>query len=443
EVLHPHLEVSFSIAKTAALEGRTLVAVKPAEDPRFAKSRSARRLGLKAVCAAPVRFRREAVAVVVLDRKTSEGGFDKTAELLAAEFAKGAAGLIYRARRQDAERTARAAQLEEYVRAADKVRGRFKASRILGGSAALGFLLQLLEKVAATDARVLIRGESGTGKELVARTLHENGKRRRAPFVAVNCGALSDAVIEGELFGHVAGAFTGAASAGAAGLIRAAEGGTLFLDEIAAASPKLQVALLRFLENAEVRPVGSSEAVEVDVRVIAATNEDLEGLVASGRFRLDLLHRLNALPVQVPPLRDRKEDIPVLARQFALEATGGDEDQAAQALTPRVLGLLALRTWPGNVRELKNAVQELVAVGDLPEASGVLKRRKVAMKDPAWKDAPEKVPTLREAERRTIQAALAACEGNKLRTARMLGISRRGLYYLIEDHRISAPERRR
>jgi transcriptional regulator with GAF, ATPase, and Fis domain len=432
DVVHPHLEVSFSIAREAALEGRTLLAQKPAEDPRFSKSRSARRLGLKAVCAAPIRFRRETMGVVVLDRRTSEGGFDRTAELLATDFARGAAGLIFRARRQDAGRAAHSALLAELVQEAEHVRRHFKAPRIVGSSAPVVFMLRLLEKVARTDARVLVRGESGTGKELVARTLHDNSPRRQRPFVAVDCGALADTVIEGELFGHARGAYTGA-EGGRPGLFLSANRGTLFLDEVANASPKLQVCLLRMLETGEVRPVGSNEARVVDVRVIAATNEDLEGLVAAGRFRLDLLHRLNAFSIVVPPLRDRLEDIPILAREFALEATSGDEKRAGSLLTRRVFSLLHARSWPGNVRELKNVVNELVALGHLPGAPGepIEKPRR---REPAWKDAPEEVPTLREMERRTIQAALAACDGNKLKAARMLGISRRGLYYLLEDH---------
>ena len=437
DVVHPHLEVSFSIAREAALEGRTLLAQRPAEDPRFSKSRSARRLGLKAVCAAPIRFRREAMGVVVLDRRTSEGGFDRTSELLATDFARGAAGLVFRARRQDAGRAAHSALMAEFAQEAEHVRRRFKAPRILGSSAPVVFMLRLLEKVARADARVLIRGESGTGKELVARTLHDNSSRRHRPFIAVDCGALPDSVVEGELFGHARGAYTGA-EGGRAGILRSANRGTLFLDEVANASPKLQVCLLRMLETGEVRPVGASEARVVNVRVIAATNEDLEGLVAAGRFRLDLLHRLNAFSLIVPPLRDRLEDVPLLAREFALEAARGDEKRVSTLLTKRVLGLLAARSWPGNVRELKNVVNELVALGRLPGTPEDPIVKKARPREPAWKDAPEEVPTLREMERRTIQAALAACDGNKLRAARMLGISRRGLYYLLDDHGLAS-----
>jgi len=440
EVVHPQLEVSFSIARTAALEGRTLVAKKPADDPRFTKSRSARRLGLKAVCAAPIRFRRESMGVVVLDRRTSDGGFDRSAETLATDFARGAAGLIFRARRQDAARATQAALIEEYAKRAENVRRHFRAPRILGSSPSILFMLQLLEKVAPTDARVLIRGESGTGKELVARTLHENSGHKRGPFVAVNCGAIADSVLESELFGHSRGAFTGATQS-RLGLLRAAHKGTLFLDDIATASAKFQVALLRFLESREVRPVGANEPVRSDARVIAATNEDLEGLVAAGRFRLDLLHRLNSVSVHVPPLRERPQDIPVLARDFALTAADGDEERVDEVLGSRVLDAFAARSWPGNVRELKNVVHELVATGELSDEIPLRKKR--AARDPFWKDAQEKVPTLREVERRTIQQALAACEGNKLRAARMLGISRRGLYYLLDDHGLALTERRR
>ncbi len=442
EVLHPHAEVSYSIARTAAVEGRTLVALKPAEDPRFARSRSARRLGLKAVIAAPIRFRRETIGVVVLDRRTREGAFDASDELFATEFARGAGGLIFRARRHDAEIAAHAAMLEEYARAAEKVRRRFDAGDMIGAAPALVFLLQMLEKVAPTDARVLIRGESGTGKELVARTIHKNSARRRGRFVAINCAAVVDGVLENELFGHVKGAFTGA-DAAAPGILRAAHQGTLFLDEVGDASPRFQAAILRFLEQGEVRPVGGVSTHAVDTRVLAATHEDLEGLVASGRFRMDLLHRLNSVSLVVPRLAERTSDIPLLARAFALEATGGDAKRVQALVTRRVLDALEARAWPGNVRELKNTVTKLMATGKLHDEVGPRPKRAAPRSSP-WRESTDHVPTLREVERRTIQAALVACEGNKMNAAKMLGISRRGLYYLLEDHGLAdATVRRR
>jgi transcriptional regulator with GAF, ATPase, and Fis domain len=433
EIIHPHLEVSFSIARTAALEGRTIAALRPAEDPRFARSRSARRLKLKAVCAAPLRYRRESLGVIVLDQKSERhGGFDREMELLATELARGAAGIIFRARRHDAERAAHEALVEQYARDAERVRGRFQAEKIVGASPAIARLLRLLERIASRDTRVLIRGESGTGKELVARTIHDNSPRRKKPFVAVNCGALADTVLEAELFGHEAGAFTGASRA-QVGLIRAADGGTLFLDEIAEASPKLQVALLRFLEEGELRPVGGNDVVKVDTRVLAATHDDLEGSVATGRFRADLLHRLNTVSVTVPPLRERPADVPLLARVFAAEAA--KDGSGRGALTFAIERELEHRAWPGNVRELRNTVMQLVTLGTLPAASGAPRPAKRA--EPVWKDAAEGVPTLGDSEKRTILAALAACDGNKSAAAKTLGISRRGLYYLLDQHGLS------
>ncbi len=433
DLVLPHVEVSQTMVRTAAEEGRTVVATRPAEDPRFASSKSARKLALKAVCAAPIRFRREPLGVVVLDRKESEGGFSKASELLAGDFARGAAGLIYRSRRTDAERAKHAAQIEEWVRDAERLRRRFAAPRLVGKTPGMIRVLELCEKAAARPLRVLIRGESGTGKEAVARTIHENSDRKTKPFVAVNCAAMAEDVLESELFGHAAGAFTGAAQA-SKGLFRSAHGGTLFLDEIGSASPKVQGTLLRVIEDGVVRPLGSDEDHKVDVRLISATNEDLEDLVASGSFRDDLFYRLNALTIVLPPLRERRDDIPLLARHFVLEALGKDEDRADDVLTRTVVARLLARDWPGNVRELKNTIETLVSLGELPAAEKRVRRREIATGTPVWKEIGEPVPTLREAEFRTICAALTACEGNKLKAARMLGISRRGLYYLLEAH---------
>jgi DNA-binding NtrC family response regulator len=244
---------------------------------------------------------------------------------------------------------------------------------------------------------------------------------------------MAEDVLESELFGHAAGAFTGAAQA-SKGLFRSAHGGTLFLDEIGSASPKVQGTLLRVIEDGVVRPLGSDEDHKVDVRLISATNEDLEDLVASGSFRDDLFYRLNALTIVLPPLRERRDDIPLLARHFVLEALGKDEDRADDVLTRTVVARLLARDWPGNVRELKNTIETLVSLGELPAAEKRVRRREIATGTPVWKEIGEPVPTLREAEFRTICAALTACEGNKLKAARMLGISRRGLYYLLEAH---------
>ncbi|HET8948084.1 MAG TPA: sigma-54 dependent transcriptional regulator [Candidatus Polarisedimenticolia bacterium] len=229
---------------------------------------------------------------------------------------------------------------------------------IVGQSAALKDVLQLVDLVAGSTASVLITGETGTGKELVARAIHDRSLRRQRPFVAVNCGAVPAALIASELFGHEKGAFTGALQR-RVGRFELASGGTLFLDEIGELPMETQTALLRVLQEKEFERVGGTQTVRVDVRIVAATNRDLEEEVAAGRFRADLYYRLNVVPVAMPPLRDRREDIPLLAQHF-VERCARTSGKAVRRLSDDSLRLLRLYTWPGNVRELQNIVERAV-----------------------------------------------------------------------------------
>lgn len=293
---------------------------------------------------------------------------------------------------------------------------------IVGESAAVKGLLASVSKVASTEATVLITGESGTGKELVARAIHYGGPRASAPFVPVNCGAIPEGLIESELFGHIKGAFTGA-TASRAGFFQTAEGGTIFLDEISELSPSLQVKLLRVLQDKEVAMVGSSRARRVDVRILAATNKDLRSLVKQERFREDLFFRLNVLTIEVPPLRDRGEDVLVLARHFA---TRFAEERGGRHLTFSDAALRALKAyaWPGNVRELENVVRRLaimseddeIDVPDLPSLMRFSAARDVGLHR-----------TLAEVEVEHIRGVLESVGGNKTRAAEILGLDRKTL----------------
>ena len=432
-------QVSRKIAERAASESVPLRAVRPAEDPRFAGSRSAKALDLQAVVAAPLRYRRIDLGSVVLDRKGTQVAFDDAAEALVARFAKVASGLIVRTRKRDAERRRIEALEDLFSRGTDQVKERVTVEGFLGQSEAAFTLLRMLERVAPAEARVLIRGESGTGKELVAKTIHANSKRSERGFFAVNCGALAESLLEAELFGHMTGAFSGAEH-DRAGIFERADGGTLFLDEIGDASPRLQAELLRVLEEGEVRRLGDQDVRRVDVRVLAATHQDLEAMVAEGRFREDLLYRLNVLEVRVPPLRDRRDDIPLLARFFARDARSLLTDPSlAHPLDDATFHKLSSRAWPGNVRELKNAVQRLVTVGSLPDESSPRPptRRRVAgapiYERLAARDT-EEVLSLAEAERRAIVAALRKTGGAKNEAAVILGTSRRTLYNKIRAY---------
>jgi two-component system response regulator HydG len=295
---------------------------------------------------------------------------------------------------------------------------------LIGRSTSMRTLYELIERVAHSEVPVLVRGESGSGKELVARALHSEGPRRLGPFVAVNCTALPHALLESELFGHVKGAFTGATTA-RRGLFVEADGGTLFLDEIGDMAPELQAKLLRVLEDGEVRAVGADGARSVDVRVVAATHQDLEARVKEGRFRADLFYRLNVVSLRIPPLRERGEDIPMLVEHFMAQARARNARSPVTGLAPEVVMELARMPWPGNVRELENLVERLVVLGGQPTVDLALLRLHACASLPDTHPlaaAQEQVVPLRQLEGEYIAWVVARCGGNKTRAAELLGI---------------------
>jgi len=306
-----------------------------------------------------------------------------------------------------------------------------QVAEIEGKSQRMLDVYKLVARVAPSTATVLIVGESGTGKELVARAIHNRSPRANKPFVPVNCTALSESLLESELFGHARGAFTGAVAA-KRGLFETANGGTLFLDEIGDMGPKMQAQILRVLQDGEMRPVGGTEAIRVDVRLVCATNRDLEAEVKSTRFREDLYFRINVVTVRMPPLRDRAGDIPILVRHF-INKIARREVRAQASVSPEALEVLCRYSWPGTVRELENAIERAVAVAkgnvvlpsDLPaEVYGGATVAVASILDDR--------PTLGELERRYIALVLTECGGNKKRAAEKLGIDRRTLYRAIE-----------
>ncbi len=304
--------------------------------------------------------------------------------------------------------------------------------RLVGASPAIGRVIQLIERVAPTDATVLVRGASGTGKELVARALHGNSPRRDRPLVTINCAALQENLLESELFGHEKGAFTGATQA-KAGLVEVAEGGTLFIDEIGEMAPGLQAKLLRVLEDGHFRRVGSTREQQADVRVVAATNRALADDIPTGRFREDLYYRLNVVTIELPLLRERREDIPLLVEHFLSTRQVGP---MRSRVSPEAMRALLEYSWPGNVRELANVLERaqilaenhLIMPEDLPEAIASTARPAAEGEvDPRHLD---------EVERQHVRLILQQEKGNKVHAARVLGISRRSLYRLIEKHHL-------
>lgn len=331
-----------------------------------------------------------------------------------------------------------------------QLRGRFGFSRFIGTSPKMTLVVELIEKVARSRTNVLIEGESGTGKELVARSIHEGSSRAQGPFVAINCGAIPETLIEAELFGHVAGAFTGAGR-GRRGLFEAAHGGTIFLDEIGELPQQMQVRLLRVVQERTVRRVGDEREKPVDARIVAATNRDLQEQVKLGRFREDLFYRLNVVRIRVPPLRERIEDIPPLATAFA-ERFSRDLGVLVNGITHDAMQALTTYRFPGNVRELENYIEraitlatgESITVEDLPEEvrSSAGKPMADLLAFPASGINIE--ATLEAIERRFIDQALKRSGGVKTKAARLLGLSFRSFRYRLAklEGEKPTPERR-
>jgi two-component system response regulator PilR (NtrC family) len=310
----------------------------------------------------------------------------------------------------------------------------YSFSEIIGNSESLQKIFSLVQKVAATNANVLIQGESGTGKELVARSIHLNSNRSSQPFLAVNCGALPESLLESELFGHTKGAFTGAV-ADSKGLFRAASGGTLFLDEIGEMPVGLQVKLLRALQEHEVTPVGSATAVKFDARIIAATNKNLEEEVEANRFRQDLFYRLNVIEVGVPPLRDRIEDIPLLAKHFVAKSARS-QNSTEKPIAREAMAALANYEWPGNVRELENAIERaFILSGDEIDVDSLPQKvRNSAAKSFRTRDDEGFRPTLEELERRYLIEVLGSVGEDKAKAANILGIDLSTLYRKLKRY---------
>jgi two-component system response regulator HydG len=308
-----------------------------------------------------------------------------------------------------------------------RLKEEYSFGRLVGTDSTMAEVVETLRRVAPTEATLLVLGESGTGKELAANAVHENSPRSSAPFVAVNCAAIPETLLESELFGYEKGAFTGAVGR-KEGKIASAHGGTLFLDEVAEMSPSLQAKMLRFLQEREIQPLGSGATRVVDVRIIAATNRDLEEEVRQGRFREDLFYRLNVVPVKIPPLRERREDIPLLAQTF-FEAYREKHRQTVKSISPEAVALLREQPWPGNVRELENSIERAVVLcrGDLLGPEDLFPGQPPTGGEDRLADPYRSGLTLREAESEIMKLALERAGGNKTLAAKKLGVSRQTL----------------
>jgi transcriptional regulator with GAF, ATPase, and Fis domain/tetratricopeptide (TPR) repeat protein len=453
-------KISRSVAEEALQTGKPIITVNAMDDHRFAEFLSVHNLRLRSILCVPMTIRRQVRGAVYVDNRFQVQAFtDADAGLLAAlagqaALAIGHRELLSQLTRQQAELEQSRAELErvnrqlqdamerqrlelvELSRLAQSQRGelegRYQFDNLVGQSSVMRELFRLMDRVKDSDAPVYIHGESGTGKELVAKALHYNSPRQAGPFISVNCGALAPSLLESELFGYERGAFTGA-DRRHLGLFERSHKGSLFLDEVGDMPAELQVKLLRVLQEKTFQRVGGEEEHEADFRLLAASNKDLAELVTDGIFREDLYYRINVIQLRLPPLRDRREDIPLLVEHL-LERHGGGERRLSRA----ALGLLMEHGWPGNVRELENELLRALALGE--QFIGVEDLSPKLAEPSLGAPRPELRSTLKEAvaelEQSMAKAALLSCGGNVTQAARRLGMTRVGLHKLMTRHGI-------
>jgi len=419
---------SRSIASQAG-EGTSILALDAGNDDRFKDLKSISLYRIRSLMCVPLRSRGAIVGTVYLDSRREGRLFSQEDLRFLEAFADHAALALENAQAR--------ARLEEENRRLRAVAGeRSSFDKIVGRSEPMQKVFDLLETIATSELPVLVLGESGTGKELVARAIHFHGPRSEKTFLSENCAALPESLLESALFGHVRGAFTGA-ERDRPGLFEQADGGTLFLDEVGDMSPAMQARLLRVLQEGEVRRVGDERIGHVDVRVVAATNKDLDEEIRAGRFREDLYYRLNVLSIRMPPLRERPGDVPLLTGHL-MERIARERGREAPRIDGEVVDLLERCAWPGNVRQLENAIQRLALLaGDGPvtlrtvRSDEGLRRALLGERDPS---VP--VLSLSKTEEEQIRRALKESRGNRDRAAKLLGISRATIYRKLREYGI-------
>jgi len=463
---HPELQISHHITSEVMQSKRTVISADAQMDERFRRSKSVRNLKLRSVLCTPLLFQERLVGALYIDNTYEESNFgEKDIGLLEAFSAQAAVALNNARTRVELEdkhselqksyhtievlnheledRIAR--QTEELLTVKEELqesRGqlslKYDYRNIVGCSMKMQEIFRILDRITDVTVPVVIQGESGTGKELIARSIHFNGHRKDRPFVSENCAAISETLLESELFGYVKGAFTGA-HRNKKGLFEVASGGTLFLDEVGDMSTDMQKKILRVLQEGEIRPVGGKEKIQIDVRLLSATNKDLEDLVRRGQFREDLFYRLNVVTIRIPPLRERREDINPLVEHFLKNALK-EAGVASKRIPDKIMNSLVAYDWPGNVRELENEIRRLVALtaGDVIEES-VLSPHIQASSHTRATAHPGGVKlslkeVVEEVEKKMILETLAQTKWNKTKAALILGLSRLGLRKKIERY---------
>ncbi|MDZ7330662.1 MAG: sigma 54-interacting transcriptional regulator [candidate division KSB1 bacterium] len=411
-------QVSQSVLQQVMETGEPIICFDALADDRFQGAQSIQIQRIQSIAAVPLTIKTRPIGAIYLDSIQRRAGFKPESLPFITAFAHQAAIAIENAQLYAALR-------EENRLLKKQIQQSHSFKEIIGRSSAMKQVFELMESVIDSDVTVLISGESGTGKELVARAIHYNGPRKDKPFIALFCGALPENLLESELFGHKKGAFTGATS-DKKGLFEAADGGSFFLDEIGDLSPKIQTELLRVIQEGEIKRVGENQVRYVNVRIIAATNKNLEELVQAGLFREDLYYRLNVIKIELPPLRKREGDIPLLANYFLTKHAAKTRKQV-QGISPEAMKRLTSYHWPGNVRELENTIERaLLLTKDI-----FIQPENLQLPEPEIK-LPERM-SLKDFERQIVQKTLAENDNNISRTAEQLGVSRRWLHYRIKE----------
>jgi len=431
---HPEFEVSRTILEKVRTEGTAYWSPNVLAEPGLSARRSVMRLQILSVICLPIRHEGEVFGLVYLDNRKAMGVF--TEETL--EVVESFADLISLAAHNALERRRLSGHVEELSR---ELRRQYRFDAIVGHSPQITETLRLIAQVADAETTVLILGESGTGKELIARAIHYNSRRRERPFIAINCGALPETLLDGELFGHVRGAYTGAVS-DSPGWFERAAGGTIFLDEIGEMSPSLQTKLLRILEAGEYARVGSTTVRHSDARVLAATHRDLAVMVSDGKMRQDLYYRLNVVEIAVPPLRERPDDVLLLARTFLDRFN--EKHGKTRELSTAAEELLLAYDYPGNVRELQNALQRavllatgpLIEPGDLPASFRAVLRRGKGGALQGFRAAKKRL--IEEFERDYLTRCLREAGGNISQAARTAGIDFKNFHDKLGQYGIDA-----
>ena len=427
-------QISWGIAEEAAHRRETVWVPDAVGSSLFQDRKSVRELSLRTVVAFPIQSAGRILGVLYIDSHSIAHEFTpEDIALLEGVAAVVAVGLENARLHEELKDSKNRLEIEnQNLRRALKEDVRY--GLLIGKSPRMQRVIELMEKVIPTQVSVLVNGETGTGKELVARAVHQNGPRKERNFIAVNCGALPENLLESELFGYKKGAFTGA-NEDRVGLFEAADHGTIFLDEVGEMPAALQVKLLRVLQDSQIRRVGDTVSRKVDIRLIAATNRDLKTEVEAGRFRQDLFYRLNVVPVELPPLRERGEDILLLSQHF-LDLQSKQQEKPIRGLSSEARELLLRYPWPGNVRELENAMARAVALAD---ENAVLEPHLFGLGATVarrWDGQHTLRETLDAVEAETVREALRQCDSNVSRAARALGVSRQHLHNRMNFHGI-------